>query len=135
MSLLNFEPLREDLEIPRGVSYEKIFIVRDPSTNIPVDISKYVAELTAMRLDTHEIVLRYLSSDLPTSKVVLTSDGEIKVTMSPTDTKEVEWDRGFYNLVILSPDRVQTKISRGFITLEESILGEPALDFPAVVAP
>lgn len=112
-----------NIEVEENTDYNLQITYVDPSTNLPIDITNYTAEIVVERNigDIGEIAL--FSTD--NGDIVLTgAGGLLTITIPAVTTLGMGQSIGFYNLFITSSLGLgaRTKICKGFFTTTASVM-------------
>lgn len=111
-----------NMELEEGVDYSIRFTYTDPSTSLPIDITSYTAE---MFVDTNMgeggALLTFTSAG---GQIAITgASGVVTVNIPGSSSSGLGLYNGFYNLYIISPGLVRTKLSKGFFNVSPSVFG------------
>lgn len=112
-----------NIEIEETMDYTLSLTYRDETTNLPVDLTGYSAELELRPNFGSPSSLLTLSTD--NGRIVLGGDsGAIDATFLPIDTDQSQlytaWSRAAYDLVLTDPTGKKKKILKGFITISRT---------------
>jgi hypothetical protein len=117
MDILNIELEEKTDEVVR-------IVYRDETTNLPVDITGYSAELQ-LRYNFGDQVNLIDQLTTAAGTIVLGGQtGAIDLIFKPTDTDQssaqLAWSRAAYDLVLIDPAGKRKKLVKGFITIARS---------------
>lgn len=109
-----------NLEIDQGVSKNILITWLDGSTNLPMDLTGYTADLQVKQFYGSPDVLLELST--ANNKISLDAGpGTIVLIFTPADTQNMTVYEGVYELVMTRPDNSKVSFVRGLFTLTQSI--------------
>jgi len=111
-----------NIEIEEKTDYTLSITFRDDTTNLPVDLSGYTADLQVRGLFGSPYILLELTQ---ASGIVLggvTGNIDINFTPAMTDMSQqvAGWDRAAYDLVLTNLAGKKIKILKGFVTILRS---------------
>lgn len=112
-----------NIEIEEAMDHTLSLIYRDETTNLPVNITGYSAELEVrMRFGDPSVLLTLSTTN---GKIELGgASGAIDINFLPSDTDQSQtyysWTRGAYDLVLTDTAGKKKKILKGFITISRT---------------
>jgi hypothetical protein len=109
-----FPPVPFDVEIDRGTTYILHYVVTDPNTGLPANLTGYTAHLQARPYQGFpSVILDY--STLGGQIVLGGTSGTIDVTFPPSDSANATSDEGVYDLLLTAADGTVSKVLKGNI--------------------
>lgn len=85
-----YPPRQINLEIEQGTTYQFNQLVFDTTTNLPLNLTNFIAEFTAKESYAHTEIL---------VGIVVTCDAQgVHFTIDPAKTLDLTWDRGYYKI-------------------------------------
>ncbi|MNK27664.1 hypothetical protein D3C87_460260 [compost metagenome] len=113
------------IEVTEETDYEHTFVAKDNFTYLPLDLSGYSAEIQVRvsnnnKYDGYSVPDVALDLNSQAGDIVLGTDGTITVKIGWQKTKDLVWNRGVYNLVLISPAGGRIQFANGFFSVEAS---------------
>lgn len=111
-----------NIELEEKIPYTLSLTYRDETTNLPVDLTGYTANVQIRGGFGSPYVLSELG--VGTGITLGGSLGTIDVTfpasISDLSAQPSGWDRGVYDLVVINPSGKRIKLTKGFVTISRS---------------
>lgn len=106
--------------IEQGTTFIRSFVYTD-SNGDPIDITGYEARMQGRAsVQSNGMIFERTTSPANGLDIALGTDGKIDMTMSATETSELPCD-GVYDLEIVSPGGVVTRLVQGSFSLSNEI--------------
>ena len=105
--------------IEQGATLDKIFVWKD-STGTVIPLTGYTAKMQIR----HTVGSSTILLDLSTlnGRIILTaSTGQIRLLVSATDTSAITWQRGKYDLELVSSTGVVTRLLYGDVEVSKEV--------------
>jgi hypothetical protein len=121
--LLNNTVTEMDIEVEEGMDNVEIFTYIDETTNLPIDLTGFQANLQVRGAYGSPFILLELDE---TSGITLGGiTGDITITFTPNMTwsslTPVGWTTGVYDLILTDTFSRKKKILKGFITINKTV--------------
>lgn len=108
-----------DFTIEQGATFQIDLTWKDQSLD-PVDITGYTARMQIRASVTDPTVLLELTTE--DGLIILgTTDGKITLFLDAVTTAAITWDRGVYDLELVSPTGYVTRLLKGNITIDKEV--------------
>lgn len=104
------------MEVPEETDFRKRFYYDNQSTGLPMDLTGYRAELQVKNETNFERSI-FLTSEPGGGITIQPLLGIIDVKVGYKLTMEQGWTRGFYDLLIFTPDGDRLKFAKGFFSI------------------
>jgi hypothetical protein len=109
-----------NIDLEEETDYTLSIVYTDDKTNLPRDLTGYLAYFTIRRETAGEVVL-LVTSKAGGGITLGGTDGTIDVRILDTDLTFTShppfWRTGIYDLVVMNTAGIKTKLAQGFVTL------------------
>jgi hypothetical protein len=105
--------------IEQGATLNKTFVWKD-STGTPINLSGYTAKMQVRQTVGSSTILLDLST--LNGRIIITAiSGQIQLLVSATDTAAITWQRGKYDLELVSSTGIVTRLLYGEVEVSKEV--------------
>lgn len=111
------------IEIDEESDYVTQFFFKDPTTNLPVPLQGYRADMQVRKGNNgdyagYDDIQTQLNYTTDNGGIVLNpTSGSITLTIPALDTQNLKWNRAVYDMYLIDPTGKRTKFVTGFISV------------------
>jgi hypothetical protein len=108
-----------DFVIEQGATLDKSFVWKD-STGTVINLSGYTARMQIRQTAASSTVLLELTT-LNGRIIITAGEGKIRLLVTAADTGAITWQRGKYDLELVSSAGIVTRLLSGDVTVSKEV--------------